>query len=164
MMLNFSNEQTVSLEDELNLINSYIVLEQLRLINSFEWKVLIGKNIKPENIGIPPMIIQPFVENAIIHGLLSLKNRKGVLDLNFAIEGDLLQVKITDNGIGRQLVSDTVTSHKPSGILISRKRLELINKLPSNDNSYLVTDLKDKFGNAMGTEVVLKIKIEVLDN
>lgn len=164
MMLNFSREQYISLHDEIALIESYLELERLRLEKSFSYLIRLEDNIEDEFIGIPPMIIQPFIENAIIHGLLPLQSRNGLLEIFFSVEEDFLLVKIKDNGVGRDLNKKSNPDHKPSGILITRKRLELINKTPEDQTSYNVIDLKDNFGTGAGTIVELKIKIEELEN
>jgi ligand-binding sensor domain-containing protein len=165
MMLNFSRKQYISLDEELRLIQSYLDLERLRLENSFEWSMHTSADMDLEEIGIPPMIIQPFVENAIIHGLLPLKGRKGDLHLNFEMkEENILCVSIKDNGVGRSFKETKRDKHRPSGMLITKKRLELINKLPQQDSFYEVVDLKDNMGKGMGTIVNLKIQIAETEN
>jgi ligand-binding sensor domain-containing protein len=164
MMLNFSREPYISLSDEINLIESYLELERLRLEKSFTFSIKIDNNIESDFIGLPPMIVQPFIENAIIHGLLPLKSREGVLSIDFNIMGRFLIVKIEDNGVGRQKNTEMSIDHKPSGILITQKRLELINKLPDKQNFYKITDLLDDHGNGAGTLIELKIQFKDIDN
>jgi len=164
MMLNYSRETFISIDDEITLIKAYLELERLRLEKSFSWFIHIDPKIETDFYGIPPMIIQPFVENAIIHGLLPLKTREGILELNLELEAAYLKVRISDNGVGRKLGASQSENHKPSGILITRKRLELINKMPGESTSYKITDLKDKMGNAIGTVVEIRIKVEELEN
>ncbi|MBN2745251.1 MAG: histidine kinase [Bacteroidales bacterium] len=164
MMLNYSRETFISIDDEITLIKAYLELERLRLEKSFSWFIHIDPKIETDFYGIPPMIIQPFVENAIIHGLLPLKSREGILELHLELDKSYLKVRISDNGVGRKFGASQSENHKPSGILITRKRLELINKMPGESTSYQVTDLKDKMGNAIGTIVEIRIKVEELEN
>ena len=158
MMLSFSKEQAVSLDDEVFMLNAYLELENLRHQHGFEYIINIEPDVEPEFIIIPPMLIQPFVENAVIHGLLPLTKRKGSLRINIGLEGDFVKVIIEDNGVGRQHSStQRQEGHKPSGILITQKRLELINKTPENQSNIKVVDLKDKENNPIGTRIEIKI-------
>ena len=160
MMLNYSREQFITLDEEIRLIKSYLEIESLRLEKSFEWTINTQAGMDLEEIQFPPMIIQPFVENAIIHGLLPLKERQGELVLNFTMEDQVLCVRIKDNGVGRKKGEKEKDKHRPSGMLITQRRLELINKLPTSDAFYEVKDLKDSLGNPAGTEVRLRIQID----
>jgi tetratricopeptide (TPR) repeat protein len=103
MILHNSNEELLTLSAEIEALNLYISLEQLRFNNSFDYKLSIADNIDEDNIEIPTMLIQPYVENAIWHGLMNLKEeRKAVLLIDISIENNLLKIVVEDNGIGRE--------------------------------------------------------------
>ena len=159
MMLTFSKESMVSLDDEIFMLKTYLDLENLRHQRGFDFDIIVDKNMEPEFINIPPMLIQPFVENAVIHGLLPLTERKGEIIISIKMKEEFVAVEIKDNGIGRQQTSSQQPEgHKPSGMLITQKRLELINKNPENQSNIKITDLKDNLGNPCGTKIEIKIK------
>jgi LytS/YehU family sensor histidine kinase len=140
-------------------------MESFRFTDKFEYTINIGKEINTEQIEIPPMLIQPYLENAIWHGLMHLENKhKGKATLSFHLENDRLEVVIEDNGIGRarsaELKMKKGTSHKQSmGIQITENRIKMINKLYDAEASVVINDLFDKKNNAAGTRVILKIKV-----
>ncbi len=157
--LNHSRKELVSLEDELQLLENYMDLEQLRFNNRFEYNIELGEGVEPFEIEIPPMMIQPFLENAIIHGLAD-KEEKGRIDLFCELQNGQLIITITDNGVGieqskkQKAVGNSL--HKSVGMTITQKRLELINI----NNEINVKELKRANGNVSGTQVTLKIKLE----
>lgn len=121
--------------------------------------MFIGAEVDTENIRIPPMIIQPYVENAIWHGLMH-KSEKGKVSIALSLASErLLEVSITDNGIGRmkamELRSKASNQNKSYGIRITRDRLLRNNE----ENEVQVLDIIDSEGEAAGTTVILSIKI-----
>jgi len=159
MMLAFSKEQAISLEDEIFMLSAYLDLENLRHQHGFDFSINVDGNVDPEFVTIPPMLIQPFVENAVIHGLLPLTERKGFLEINISMDNDFVLATIKDNGVGRKHASSQREhGHKPSGMLITQKRLELINKTPENQSNIKVIDLVDENGSPLGTQFEIKIK------
>jgi ligand-binding sensor domain-containing protein len=125
-ILENSRENTVSISNELQLLELYIQLEQLRFSNKFDYHIEIDEKIDMENTEIPPLLIQPYIENAILHGLIN-KNGKG--DLWFSLErhNGLLVCKIEDNGIGRaraqQIEEGKISRHKSLGIKVTEERI-----------------------------------------
>ena len=99
-ILENSRENTVSISNELQLLELYIQLEQLRFSNKFDYHITVDEKIDMENTEIPPLLIQPYIENAILHGLIN-KNGKGDLWLSLERNNGFLNCKIEDNGIGR---------------------------------------------------------------
>ncbi len=108
------------------------------------------------------MIIQPYIENAIWHGLMH-KKEKGQLDIELAQEGDHLYFKITDNGIGRSqsasLASKSATLHKSMGLSITDRRIAMLRSGNYEGSSVVINDLVNEDGSAAGTEVVIKIPV-----
>ena len=111
-ILNNSKSDTVSLNDELDAIRLYIEIENLRLENKFEYHIEIDPAVEVTQVKIPPMVLQPYVENAIWHGLMPLKER-GKLILQVKNIGDRMQCIIEDNGIGREAARDIEFKKSP---------------------------------------------------
>ncbi len=127
-ILSNSLKESIPLEEEIEILKSYIELEKMRLNNSFEYEILFDEDLETEFINIPPMMIQPFIENAVKHGLKELKEN-GKLSVAFVDKKDLLEVVITDNGIGidesRKL---NKSGHKSMALSIFSQRMQIIRK------------------------------------
>lgn len=159
LILDNSNNKIISLEQELNAIRLYIELESLRFENKFSYSLTVQDELNPASIGIPPMLIQPFVENAIWHGLLH-KNNNGHLDIKINRYAGGLQCVIMDNGVGRkkaaELKSKSVNKEKSYGMKITKDRLAMLNG-ESSISDVEIIDIIDREGNAQGTKVIIKI-------
>ena len=111
---------------------------------------------------VPPLILQPYVENAIWHGLMH-KEEKGKLDVEVAEEGGHLYFKITDNGIGREkaaaLASKSATKHKSMGLRITAHRIAILQNSQTLASPVTINDLVDSDGTAAGTEVTIKMPV-----
>lgn len=156
-ILESSKSKYIRLNEEIRLLELYVGLEKVRFEELFDYDIKMDVNVDTE-INIPPMIIQPFVENAINHGLYNLKERVGYLLIHFGMpEEDHLVITITDNGVGREKAAQLrMKKHKSRGTQIVQERLETIN----NGNEIIVvtetTDLAEN-GKAMGTKVIISI-------
>lgn len=154
-----STHDFVSIDTELSIIRNYLDLEKQRFPEGFEWK--LNEGFKYSNAEkIPGMLIQPFVENAIWHGLRH-STQKGFLEIDFSREGDFLHVKIKDSGIGleksKALKSERVDLHKGRGIKNTEERISLLNRLYGRKIQF---EIKDGKGVDFGVEVNLKLPIE----
>lgn len=162
LILQNSEETTITLDLELEALQLYVDLESLRFENKFQFILKVENNVSPEMIEIPPLIIQPFVENAIWHGLMHA-HRQGKLLINISMQNDELLCIIEDNGVGRaeagRLGSKSVMKKKSMGLDITKNRLKLINPDAHNNNSVSMEDLFDQDRNASGTRVSLRIPI-----
>lgn len=131
LILANSRESIIPLADELQAIKYYIEIEQLRFDNKFDYSIQIDQEIDEEFTGIPPMILQPYIENAIIHGLVH-KNSPGTITLEITKIENGIRCVITDNGIGRakatEIKKNSGLKTKSRGMMITRERLELLNK------------------------------------
>jgi ligand-binding sensor domain-containing protein len=159
MVLNNTRENELSLYAEIETLNLYIELEQLRFDNSFEYTLTISEEVDLLDIEMPAMLIQPFVENAIWHGLMNLNGeRKGMLKVDISIENKLLKVVIEDNGIGRVKSNEfkDKSIHHSVAMKLTEDRLEVLNKLGNTKNIRVVTsDLYNEDNEACGTRVEL---------
>ncbi len=162
MVLNNSQKSFIPLEDELESLQLYVDLEKLRCKNSFDYANTCSSKIDAANICIPPLILQPFVENAIWHGLMH-KETKGKLEIDITFENELLCCTISDNGIGRSnaaMIKDSSSGKtKSMGLNITKNRIDLINEKTEQQN-FIIHDLVDETGKPAGTKVILKIRIE----
>jgi putative methionine-R-sulfoxide reductase with GAF domain len=160
--LNHSKETFVTLQENIEYLQTYLEMEQLRFDSSFDWKISVADDIDAEEILIPSLMIQPLVENAIWHGLLpSTKNKK--LSIGFARKGDSIICSIEDNGIGfRKSIQQKKQSkniHHSVGLDNLRKRINILNEKFEAACSVTIKDLEDEQPNETGTRVVLQFKI-----
>ncbi|MBK8847808.1 MAG: histidine kinase [Bacteroidetes bacterium] len=129
-ILNHSRSEFVSMQDELEMLNNYIAMESIRFSNRFTVNVKVDSDIITSKVMIPPMIIQPFVENAIIHGL-SAKQGDGLLEINFLKEDhNYILVEIRDNGEGINFTKERISpsAHRSVGLAVTFERIESLNK------------------------------------
>lgn len=161
MVLDFSDAKTITLQQETEYLQLYLELESFRFDN-FSFSINVNKDIDMAFTKIPPMLVQPFIENAIKHGLAHKHGNKNLcIDFN-ETEDERLLVTITDNGIGREASSIINAarqfSHQSKGIKITENRLQLMQE---KDATLLtVTDNKDAEGNATGTTVTIQIPLQ----
>ena len=158
------NSQTafIALESEIESLQLYLELEAVRFDHHFEFKVTVEDDLDTDIIKIPPLIIQPYAENAIWHGLMH-KEEKGNLEIELFRQEDLLYCRITDDGIGRakaaQLKSKSASAHKSMAMQITASRIEMLQQKNNLDVQIKITDLILPDGAAGGTEVILKIPV-----
>jgi LytS/YehU family sensor histidine kinase len=163
-VLDASRAEYVSLEEELEILRIYIELESMRFGKRFDYEIRIAPDLDTVRSVLPPMLIQPYVENAIWHGLMHKEDR-GKLLLTAGREKEELVVGIEDDGVGRkraaELKSKTANQHKSHGMTVTHERLGIINDLYRLNARVKIYDLSDEKGQAMGTRVVLRLKMEV---
>ncbi|MDQ6763593.1 MAG: histidine kinase [Bacteroidota bacterium] len=162
LVLNNSKKEFITLDDELEMLRLYLEMERMRFKYSFDYNINFKNEINPENIFIPPLLLQPFAENAIWHGLMN-KEGQGHLTVLLSKENNILSCIIEDNGVGRakaaELKSKSLERNKSLGLQITKERLALLNK-DSNETAFFeMEDLYDNKGNANGTKVILKIRL-----
>jgi LytS/YehU family sensor histidine kinase len=157
-LIESSLSDLVSLSDEVEILTSYIEIESMRFDNSFRYEVKTDVR-QPEEIYIPFMLVQPFVENAIWHGLLPKKGDRFVSVHFSELDKDSIVCVVEDNGIGRRNTTDGKNPFKRKSVAIEfiRQRLELLQKSTGIASSVEITDTKDALGNVSGTKVVVKI-------
>ncbi len=161
LILENSRKTSVVLEDEIMALEINLQLEKLRFDNRFDYVINVGKNIEVDDTYIPPMLIQPFVENAIKHGIKG-REGKGMITLSFEIEKDLLICVVEDNGVGREISQSekTFDSHISLGTQVTMERMEILKHHHNNDIGINIIDLKDENKIGVGTRVVIKLPFE----
>lgn len=156
--LDSSRSKYISVSEEIKLLSLYAEMEKLRFDNKFDFQINVDPNIN-QLIEIPTMILQPFVENAINHGL-RYKKSKGYLHIDFNQTEHELICTIKDNGIGRQKASEIKAKSKKGyqsqGMEITRERLETYNKLNNSRVKFLIQDLFAAEEEEVGTLIVVK--------
>lgn len=156
--LDNSQSETIPLTKEIELLNLYVELEQLRFDNKFSFEIINNVKLDNELISIPPLIIQPFIENAIWHGIMHRKDvTGGKLKIYFDVENENLKCTVEDNGIGRKKANELKKQNKPEhislGTQITESRIDLINKLHKSKLKIDYIDLCDNNSNPIGTKV-----------
>ena len=163
--LNQSEKDLIFLDEEIEFLNTYLILEQNRLGEKLQFKLEALESLLDDEIMVPPMIIQPFVENAIVHGISNLNNG-GLVEVVFKIDNEFLLVEINDNGIGRDRAAVLKTqrrgkNHQSKAQSIIDLRMQMFSELHKKNFSYDIVDLFDKKKNPLGTSVKLKIPIDL---
>jgi len=157
-----STEKEISLEDELDTMRLYMNIENIRFANEINFDVHIDESINPASIKVPSMILQPFLENALWHGLSSKKENDKKIELKvYKTNEDYVTISIEDNGIGRtlsnQINKGKLLKRKSVGIAITKARLANFSKDYTNDYKITIEDLYDNNQNGSGTKVIVYI-------
>jgi sensor histidine kinase YesM len=165
MVLTNSNKPFISLEDELDMLRLYLDMERLRFKDSFDYSIRFTNSIEGSNVFVPPLLLQPFVENAIWHGLMH-KEGQGHIEIELSADKRILTCIISDNGIGRSKASmfksKSAEKQKSVGLRITTERLALLNKNTDEKTFFNVEDVNDAEGNVAGTRVILKMNYKGL--
>lgn len=156
-----SKPTAIPLEKELEAITLFLDLESLRFENRFEYTVHVDDKIDTDFVQIPSMLIQPYIENSIWHGIMH-NPAAGKIDVRFELVNDFLKCTVKDNGVGRRKSAEYKTKqasykHKSVGMTNTKERLEIINQVNKSSLSVNIVDLEDETGNALGTQVELFI-------
>ena len=164
LTLEYSKESLIPIDKEIEGLQAYLELEQLRFNNVFTFDVVKSNEIE-DDMALPPLLLQPFVENAIIHGLIPRKEN-GHIAIDFSLEKDALVCTITDDGIGieksQELKKNLVNVHKSMALDITRKRLEMMEAFTDKTAHVDIQETKDEAGNPTGTKVVLRLPIQYI--
>jgi sensor histidine kinase YesM len=158
--LEYSQYPAIPIKKEIETLKLYVELEQLRFKNMFEFNTIIDEEIDQLSYKIPSLLLQPFVENAIIHGIKN-KTEEGSISLELVLNNNEIFCSIDDNGVGRQQPNENSTNknHKSYGTLLTKRRLELIYQLYGNAHGLSIIDKKNPNGTAAGTRVEFGIPI-----
>lgn len=165
MILDSSREDMISLQKELDSLRLYIGMEAMRFQDSFEWKIDIDPSVQTENVLIPPLLLQPYAENAIWHGLMQAPPDWGIKKLHIKIssenDGQNTIISINDNGIGREkaalLRSKDADGRKSYGVMLAQERLKLLSVSSGNKSEVFIIDLASPDGKAEGTSVIIRL-------
>ena len=159
-MLNASVAGQVSLHEEIQLLDHYLSLEKLRFKERFDYSISCADQLDRLSVMIPPLLVQPFVENAVLHGMAG-RSENGQISIRFERKKDYLEVKISDNGTGKPGSDDTPSppSHKSFGMSITRSRLELL-FAPDAGETVDRQTIMNEHGQPNGTQVTIRIGLD----
>ncbi|MEM7037162.1 MAG: histidine kinase [Bacteroidota bacterium] len=168
--LAFSRKDLILLSEEIALLEIYLKLEALRFGETFNWSLIVGDGVEPTSTELPPLLIQPFVENAIKHGLLHKEGERR-LSINFQLDEAAQRVtcSVMDNGVGRKRSGEIQRNdparrgHDPFAMSASRDRLRLLNEMGQGPVDLEVKDVKDANGQAAGTHILLSFPFSFPD-
>jgi LytS/YehU family sensor histidine kinase len=159
LVLMHSDKEKVTLKEELDTLSLYIELEALRFKESFQYQIICDDTVDKDETRIPTLLIQPFVENAIWHGLLHKEGARS-LTIKFAEDNnDNLVCIVEDNGIGRDAARYNHKSNTGKGIAVAEERLRTYNEQHAVKSQVLIQDLKDTRGLAAGTRVTVTLPL-----
>jgi sensor histidine kinase YesM len=152
LVLENSEYPEVPVKEDVQALELYMQLESIRLRHPFTYQINIDSTIDPESDTILPLILQPFVENAIWHGL-QYKPVAGHIDISLSKKGNILYASVTDNGVGR------TAKHESLGIKLTQDRLNTLNETRHVDANFTITDLFDEQQQPAGTKVELSLPL-----
>jgi ligand-binding sensor domain-containing protein/two-component sensor histidine kinase len=159
MNLETNQHNEVSLEDELDRLELYLKLEKLRFGDKLQYEIQIKDGLNAYDLVIPPMLLQPYVENAILHGILPGEGQ-GNVTIGVTKSGNSYLVSIQDDGIGiHKSLKKKTTDHQSLAMKMNKERMALLGEQTGGEYSILVTDLSDVLANAHGTSVSIKIPL-----
>jgi sensor histidine kinase YesM len=160
MILDMSSKERVLLSDEIESLKIYLELEKMRFEDDFSYLLEIAPSLDVKQIKVSPLLIQPYVENALKHGLLHKKGNKQ-LTLRFLDQSTFLQIEVDDNGVGREksneLNQHRDKSHQSFAVDANKKRLEILNENKKDVIALEIIDKHDDAGQSLGTLVILRI-------
>ncbi len=152
----------ILISEEIDRLKLYLELEKMRFSHKFDFQITVENGIRPDKIQIPNMIIQPFVENSIWHGLAD-KNSEGLITIHFEMETDsasnhILRIRITDNGIGiANAIRKRNSEHISRGMSIIEERLKLLSMKMEIPKPIVIDDLGEKTIDSSGTEIIISL-------
>lgn len=159
-----SEKKNVTVAAEIAYLRQYLEMEQLRYGDAFDFTIEINKELQADFTEIPAMLLQPYIENCLRHGIRHKTNGKGLIELRFLQENNLLTCVVKDNGIGRaaaqRLKSAQHIEYQSKGMALTARRIELLNTQGNAGIKVLVNDVSDEAGNITGTEVIIQIPLK----
>jgi signal transduction histidine kinase len=168
MILDYSKRDLITLEEELQALELYVKFEKERFNQKFEYQIILDKELSGKLVAIPPLLLQPFAENSIWHGLMH-QDKKGCLTIKIQKTSSTeMTIIIEDNGVGREKAAEIAArngkKHQSHGMEITKSRIEMINETWNSRFGFKIEDLKSDDGKATGTRVVFTIKIQEYDS
>lgn len=159
-----SQNTTITLNEELSAIKLYLELEKARFEGKFSYNISVDNNVNTQKVELPPLILQPFIENATWHGLMQLKSEGKLNILVTLVKGEVVCI-VRDNGIGRQKAKELkkrkTNTYQSMGTIITGKRINLFNLLHGTNMRINYVDLTDNKGDVCGTKVEIHIPVEL---
>ena len=163
LILDNSRNESIPLQTEIETIELYLKLQKLRLNEKFNYSIEVDTELMEGDYAIPPMLAQPFLENAVEHGMRNLK-RKGEIIVKYKLQNNMIRFSVTDNGIGlsgsKKQKENSEHKHESLAIDICKNRLELLRKQKGGNIIFLLEEIKSVGGIVEGTRVAFNIPID----
>ncbi|WP_276479768.1 sensor histidine kinase [Paraflavitalea pollutisoli] len=157
---------TITLEEEVSYLSRYMELERMRFGDSFDYKITVDEQIDASHLSIPSMMLQPYVENSIRHGIRYKKGEKGLVEVKFRQYGASLACTVEDNGIGRvealRLRSKVHVEYQSKGMTLAAERIQALNRQFNGTVTINIVDKIDETGKAIGTRVEIAFPLSLL--
>jgi LytS/YehU family sensor histidine kinase len=161
--LHFSSQKSISVSEEVNYLSRYLEMEKMRFGDHFVHRIYVDPLLQTNFVEIPALLLQPFVENAIRHGVRHKRDGIGQVTISFLVKGDDLHCIVADNGVGREkskaMQGRQPVEYQSRGIELGQRRVEALNKALNKSIKIEILDLKGGTGLALGTEVHLIIPL-----
>ena len=161
--LEFSNKKRISVAEEMEYLSTYLALERERLSNKFIYNIRFKDQLNYNEVFIPPMILQPYVENSVRHGIRYRNDNNGVININVEQKNGSLFVIVEDNGIGRKEASKykskNIIQYQSKGMSLTASRIEMMNKKSETKMKVLIEDIEEN-NVAKGTKVTLIFPVD----
>jgi hypothetical protein len=163
--LDNSGKEKISIEEEMSFLTAYLDLEKMRFEDKFNYTIDVDAHINTAETYIPPMLLQPFIENSIRHGIRLKENNEGLIEVHIKDENDYILCILTDNGIGRAAAAQFKTKqhipYQSKGMLLTEQRIEVLNV---NKTELIQVEINDKQSTETGTEVIIRFPKSFTDN
>ena len=164
--LDISARSKISLEEEIKYISTYLELEKRRFENKFVYTIVVNPDLERETVHIPPLILQPYVENAIRHGIGHRQDQNGHIGIRMDANDDFLVCTIEDNGVGRKLAAQykggNNIEYQSQGMALTAKRIDILNSTNRPPIKIFIEDIEDLEGLAAGTRITIYFPIREL--
>ncbi|RXK62232.1 hypothetical protein ESA94_04265 [Lacibacter luteus] len=161
--LDFSSKEKITLEEEIGYLKNYLELERMRMESKFDFTITVDAVSPAAELRLPPLMLQPYVENALRHGVRYLKDKNGHIQLSFIERNAVLECIVEDNGIGRdkagKLKAVNPIEYQSRGMSLTAERVELLNRNADRKIVIIVKDLTNESGEACGTSVSVKFPV-----
>ena len=153
--LEINQEKSISIEEEIEYLELYLSLEKLRFDDSFKYHITVDTQIDVIDTHIPTMLIQPFIENAIWHGIMP-QGGVGDIFINFKIKGKALNIEVFDNGVGYDVNKPIIkTTHKSVGLKMTKERLSLMQSIYNEEFMFIIERIENQIPSLAGTKVTI---------
>ncbi|HLO36878.1 MAG TPA: histidine kinase, partial [Lacibacter sp.] len=161
--LEFSSKEFISLDEEISYLTTYLDLEKARMESKFVYKVNVHTEQPASQIEMPPLLLQPYVENALRHGIRYLKEKDGLIALSFIERPGLFECIIEDNGIGRskamELKAVNPIEYQSRGMSLTAERIALLNEGKEQKIQVIIEDMFDSEGKPTGTRIKVQFPV-----
>lgn len=157
-ILNSSKTEFLSLDKEIETLSDYLELQKLRLNNQLSYSIVVADDIDAAETQVPTMLAQPFIENAVEHGILKTENKTGTIEVNYSTSNKQLCVEITDDGVGRQQAAKNADkNHKSLATTITQQRLQIL----GNKFRAATVDIVDLYDadQPLGTKIIIRVPL-----